>query len=115
MDYSVGEKVSCIGGRRKGAVGRVVGHESFKGVRYTQVIYPSRGGCPDICLWASDELDYPVEPAIEFKGIPVPDGMVVSIRPTGGMGIWMQPGSTATQEDVTPFVEALSRMKRVHA
>jgi hypothetical protein len=103
MSFFLGQKVASVKNASHVGVVLEIGLPNERGVHWVRVRYGKKGQGK----WT---LADGVRPYQSSRSIPVPDGVVVLIRPGHAPEVFQQPRSEATEEECRAFLSAIQRM-----
>jgi hypothetical protein len=106
MPFHLGQKVASVKNAAKVGVVLELGDTNTVGVQWLRVRFKSGQG-----RWT---LEDGVRPYQASKSIPVPDGVVVLVRPGHSPEVFQQPGSKATWAECEQFLYAVQQMFLLH-
>lgn len=100
MSFFIGQKVASVKNASHIGVVLEIGLPNERGVPWVRVRYGKQGQGK----WT---LSDGVRPYQASKSVPVPDGVIVLVRPGHAPEVFQQPGSEATYEDCHNFLSAI--------
>lgn len=104
--FRIGQKVASVKNASKVGVILETGESNANGVQWVKVRFLGGKG-----YWTlSDGL----RPYQASKSIPIPDGVVVLVRPGKPPEVYQQPGSKATQAECEEFLFRIQAMYLLH-
>ena len=103
MSFFVGQKVASVKNAAHIGVVLEVGLPNEHGVHWIRVRYGKKGQG----RWT---LSDGVRAYQASRSIPVPDGIIVMVRPGHAPEVFQQPGSAATETECRDFLSAIQRM-----
>jgi hypothetical protein len=106
MPFHLGQKVASVKNASKVGVVLELGEINAAGVQWVRVRFSKGGG-----RWT---LEDGIRPYQASKSIPVPDGVVVLVRPGHAPEVFQQPGSKATWAECEQFLYAVQSMYLLH-
>lgn len=103
MSFFIGQKVASVKNASHIGVVLEVGLPNERGIHWVRIRYGKKGQGK----WT---LADGIRPYQASKSIPVPDGVIVLVRPGHAPEVFQQAGSTATDEECRTFLSAIHRM-----
>ena len=103
MSFYIGQKVASVKNASKIGVVLELGLPNERGTRWVRIRYGKSGQGK----WT---LEDGVRPYQASRSIPVPDKIIVLVRPGHSPELFQQPGSKATYEDCYKFLTAIQAM-----
>ena len=106
MSFHLGQKVASVKNAAKVGVVLELGETNAQGTQWLRIRFKDGRG-----HWT---LEDGVRPYQASKSIPVPDGVVVLVRPGHSPEVFQQPGSKATWAECEQFLYAVQAMFLLH-
>ena len=103
MSFFIGQKVASVKNASKIGVVLELGLPNERGTRWVRIRYGKSGQGK----WT---LEDGVRPYQASRSIPVPDKVIVLVRPGHSPELYQQPGSEATEEECFSFLSAIQAM-----
>lgn len=106
MTFHIGQKIASVKNADKVGVVLEIGEPNANDVLWLKIRFKGGKG-----YWT---LADGVRPYQASKSIPVPDQVIVLVRPGHVPELFQQSGSTATQTELEEFLSAIHRMFLLH-
>ena len=103
MSFFIGQKVASVKNASKIGVVLELGLPNERGTRWVRIRYGKSGQGK----WT---LEDGVRPYQASRSIPVPDKVIVLVRPGHSPELYQQPGSEATEEECFSCLSAIQAM-----